>query len=345
MQTMEKDQNKMNRPLRFVPSFASAFYPRRGVGIEALRSPDFLVFYVIACLIFVLHVDEAAYRVGAESLAYSKVAGIQLVACLLCLFWIAFAVLVGMALHYKGWIRAVHLTPIYMPIALIIQQKYAFVQYTFGEEPWKLVPLQQQFFEDLALLLMMETFFASFVVAKMSNVFVSDKQVLRRREAEGSEADLPTGDTEPKERSLAVDGDPENEIADGDVIKPGEPPKPLLGKTLVINTKDGNIPLREITLVRSEGHYLRYVTKNGETLTRQTMKSLCDEVPSEIGQQINRSVWVPFHAVRKVHTNNSDLSLELRNGAVQIVSRARRISVRNSLEAFEASIKVTEPKE
>ncbi len=85
--------------------------------------------------------------------------------------------------------------------------------------------------------------------------------------------------------------------------------------------------LPELLLVTADEHYVHIHTLNGRQMLRGRMSDVEAQLPDSWGLRIHRSHWVAARMVRALHRARDGWTLELTDGQVLPVARARREAV------------------
>ena len=87
--------------------------------------------------------------------------------------------------------------------------------------------------------------------------------------------------------------------------------------------------LADIITIRTEDHYLGIQTAKGKFMQRAKLSDVVGLHGSDLGMQINRSVWVAFSAITSVENADSgQIVLKLANGDEERVAKPRVFAFR-----------------
>jgi hypothetical protein len=115
------------------------------------------------------------------------------------------------------------------------------------------------------------------------------------------------------------------------------PVKTSLPERVMIGTSEFNP--RRIKLIRSEEHYLSIDTDKGTKLLRAKMSDAATTLGLSFGLQISRSLWVAYAEVEAIKNAGGKLEIELKNGEVLTVPRARKQAFLQAYDLFSTHTK------
>lgn len=94
--------------------------------------------------------------------------------------------------------------------------------------------------------------------------------------------------------------------------------------------------LSDLLLVSADEHYVHIHTLKGREMLRGRISDIEAQLPEDWGLRIHRSHWVAARSVRALHRGRDGWTLELGNGQVLPVARARREAVADWVARLQA---------
>ncbi|WP_028028740.1 LytTR family DNA-binding domain-containing protein [Gemmobacter nectariphilus] len=94
------------------------------------------------------------------------------------------------------------------------------------------------------------------------------------------------------------------------------------------------VALNDLRLVSAEEHYVHIQTVQGRQMLRGRISDIEAQLPDALGLRVHRSHWVAATAVSSLNRAREGWTLELTDGTVIPVARARRTAVKDWVEAM-----------
>ena len=94
--------------------------------------------------------------------------------------------------------------------------------------------------------------------------------------------------------------------------------------------------LSDLLLVSADEHYVHIHTLKGRDMLRGRISDIEAQLPEDWGLRIHRSHWVAARSVRALHRGREGWTVELSNGQVLPVARARREAVADWVARLQA---------
>jgi len=331
-----------NTPILIRYSDGGGFWVLSRSVSEYLLDTTFLRFFLVATLIFAILADPSV----PEKMSAAKIAVMWLAISCAVLVWLTISLRVSKWMIDTGVLQAIYTPILIFPVPFITDA----VSHTYiglvhlprwsGYQP-DLTDLLTSFFAVICF----DIFHGRFVAPLHPLVISARTPEPDSLDAAPKQHEMQPGVVDASSPSSPLDGSdgPADTAKAGDLTSAIEVPldavpvKASLPERVMIGTSEFNP--RRIKLIRSEEHYLSIDTDKGTKLLRAKMSDAATTLGLSFGLQISRSLWVAYAEVEAIKNAGGKLELELKNGEVLTVPRARKQAFLQAYDLFSTHTK------
>lgn len=331
-------RNQIARPTIVIRySDGSRFSVGSGSTSDYFLDTSFLRFFFLAVVIFAALVEPRT----PDDISTAKTATMWLFVAVASLLWLSLSYQISRVMIKIGLLDAIYTPLMVFPLLLVTEAvQHFFINIMYPMPLRSYEPDLAYLITILFALICFDLIHGRFVAPLHPLVIKSAKLVQRENRSIS-----PRGDDQAQQDNMpdiapAAQVKPDTTgIAVQPSSKPGESQTPdTAPKVIVIGTSE--FEPQKIKLIRSEEHYLSIDTDDESKLLRAKMSEAASELGLTFGMQINRSVWVAYREISQMANLNGKLELELKNGEVLIVPRARKQAFLQAYDLFSKGTRI-----
>lgn len=343
-----KRESMSKRPVKFSTLLGGDFYLARHDLHRYFSEPLVMVFFALCAFITVVYRSGGHYDFIEGLVSPNLVFGLEIINALAVLTFLNGMFYTQAFLQRRGIIKTVLIPLVTLPTACFIQLSTAvtvwFLTSTWPDQLMSLTELSQ----DAMVIIAFEAMFAIYVVP------ISETFTRSPPQTEAAEQDAGGTENAPEQavEETAVAAGATQQALPDDAVSSQEETDTLEGTTDTREDRDAaqadedlpvfvnsirNMTAEDFEFVRSKGHYLHFMQGSQETTVRGNLRSVHEQLGSTHGVQVNRSVWVSFHAVKEIRDEDGKCVVALHSGHEEKATAARKLAVTMAYQAYQAS--------